>query len=182
MARHCGRGKSCRQKQFTYEVDFALMCHRNAAGKTTSMIRTVAFTMSLIVLAGCSEPFIVFAGGELSGDVGQPPEDWSELRDEETFQLETRPHDPYSVNVWAVGIGPNAYVGTGPGGTRWSQHIEEDPRVRLRVGETVYPLLARSVTDHDERTAVAHAYAEKYDMDRDENWLKDALVFRLDRR
>lgn len=138
--------------------------------------------LPLICLAGCSEPFIVFAGGELSGHVEQPPAEWSQLRDEETFQLETRPDDPYSVNIWAVGIEDNAYIGTGPDGTNWSDHIAADPRVRLRVGETVYPLLAHPVSNRAERTRVAAAYAEKYDMDRDENWLKDALVYRLDRR
>ena len=136
----------------------------------------------MFCLAGCSEPFIVFAGGKLSGEEGVPPEDWSELASEETFQLEARPEDPYSVNIWAVGIGRDVYIGTGPDGTNWSAHIEEDPRVRLRVGETLYPLLARRVTDREERTQVAAAYAEKYGLDRDENWVKDALVYRLDRR
>lgn len=134
-------------------------------------------------MAGCSEPFIVFAGGELSGDVQRPPEDWSQLEAEETFQLETRPVDPYSVNIWAVGVGRDVYIGTGPDGTNWSEHVQEDPRVRLRVeDDTLYPLLARPVTDREERRRVARAYAEKYGLDPDENWVKDALVFRLDRR
>ena len=146
------------------------------------MCRLLILPIALLCLAGCSEPFIVFSGGALSGDVQTPPEDWSELRDEETFQLETRPNDPYSVNIWAVGIGRDAYIGTGPEGTHWSEYIAEDPRVRLRVGNTLYPLLARPVTDKDERRAVARRYAEKYGMDQDQNWLDKALVFRLDRR
>jgi hypothetical protein len=146
------------------------------------MMRILLIAAALICLAGCSEPFIVFAGGKLSGEEGVPPADWSELRDEETFQLETRPDNPYSVNIWAVGIGEDAYIGTGPGGTRWSEYIMQDPRVRLRVEEAVYPLLAQPVTDVDERKQVAQAYGEKYGMDRDQNWLADALVFRLDRR
>lgn len=142
----------------------------------------VLFFAALVGLAGCSEPFIVFAGGKLSGDVETPPDDWSGLAREETFQLETRPDDPYSVNIWAVGIGHDVYIGTGPDGTNWSSYIAEDPRVRLRVGDTLYALVARSVTDSAERRKVAHAYADKYGMDPNENWLKDALVFRLDRR
>ncbi len=135
-----------------------------------------------VLLGGCSEPFIVFAGGELSGEVAEPPADWSDIRDEETFQLETRPEEPYSVNIWAVGIGEHVYIGTGPDGTNWSDYIREDPRVRLRVGETIYPLRAEPVTDRQERRQVAAAYAEKYGLDREENWLQNALVFRLDRR
>jgi len=145
------------------------------------MTRFLAMSALLLSLAGCSEPFIVFAGGELSGEVAPPPEDWSELEDEETFQLETRPEDPYSVNVWAVGIEDDVYVGTGPEGTRWSQYVQEQPQVRLRVGETLYALEAVPVTDPVERRQVAEAYADKYAMDQDENWVKGALVFRLDR-
>jgi hypothetical protein len=146
------------------------------------MMRYLLVPLALMWLAGCSEPFIVFAGGELSGTVATPPEDWSALQKEETFQLETRPEDPYSVNVWAVGIGPDVYVGTGPDGTNWSGYIQEDPRVRLRVSDTLYPLLAQPVTEREERRRVARGYADKYGLDSDENWVKDALVFRLDRR
>jgi hypothetical protein len=146
------------------------------------MIRIFLVFSALMWLTGCSEPFIVFAGGELSGHVETAPDDWSALGSEETFQLEVRPDDPYSVNIWAVGIDRDAYIGTGPDGTNWSEYLQQDPRVRLRVGETLYPLLARPVTEREERRRVAGAYAEKYGLDSDENWVKDALVFRLDRR
>lgn len=146
------------------------------------MTRALLALVIITCLAGCSEPFIVFAGGELSGEVATPPDDWSQLESEEVFQLETRPSDPYSVNIWAVGIGRDVYIGTGPDGTNWSEHIAENPRVRLRVGDTLYPLLARPVTQRKERHKIASAYAEKYGLDQDENWLKDALVYRLDRR
>lgn len=146
------------------------------------MTRHLLVFLTLVCLAGCSEPFIVFAGGKLSGEPEAPPADWSALADEETFQLETRPNDPYSVNIWAVGIGEDVYIGTGPDGTNWSGHIDDDPRVKLRVGETLYPLLAHAVTNREERGRVARAYADKYGLDQDENWLKDALVYRLDRR
>lgn len=136
----------------------------------------------LLALAACSEPFIVFAGGELSGEEAPAPADWSSLETVETVQIETRPEDPYSVNIWAAGIGTDLYIGTGPDGTRWSQHLQEDPRMRLRVGTTIYPLLARPVADPEERRRVASAYVDKYDLDTDENWVMEAIIFRLDRR
>jgi hypothetical protein len=145
------------------------------------MIRALVVTLALTLLAGCSEPFIVFAGGKLSGDEATPPDNWAQLAAEETFQLETRPADPYSVNIWAVGIGADVYIGTGPDGTRWSEHLAADPRVRLRVGETLYSLVAHPVTAPEERRDVAVAYAEKYGMDPRENWVGEALVWRLDR-
>jgi len=135
----------------------------------------------LVLLAGCSEPFIVFSGKALSGEEREPPADWSELAAIETLQIETRPDDPYSVNLWAVGIGPDLYVGTGPEGTRWSRHVQADPRVRFRVEDVVYALVAQPVLEPEERRRVAAAYVDKYELDSDGDWVTDALVFRLDR-
>ncbi len=154
------------------------MIAARAAYSTRMMIVLVA---AGVWLSGCSQPFIVFAGGKLTGTVAAPPDDWSALHHEETFQLETHPDDPYSVNIWAVGIGNDAYIGTGADGTRWSRYIQQDPHVRLRVGDTLYPLVAHRVMDPAERARVATAYADKYGLNRGKNWLKDALVFRLDR-
>ena len=136
----------------------------------------------LLTLTACSEPFIVFSGGELSGEEAPPPADWSSLESVETVQIETRPEDPYSVNIWAAGLGKDLYIGTGPDGTRWSRHLQENPRVRLRVDHTIYALLAHPVTDAEERRRVARAYVDKYELDADENWVMDAIIFRLDRR
>jgi hypothetical protein len=135
----------------------------------------------LLMLGGCSEPFIVFPGKALSGEEREPPADWSALADIDTLQLETRPDDPYSINLWAVGIGPDLYVGTGAEGTRWSEYVQADPRVRFRVEDAVYALVAKPVFEAEERRRVADAYVDKYELDSDGDWVTDALVFRLDR-
>ncbi|MEZ5559333.1 MAG: nitroreductase/quinone reductase family protein [Pseudomonadales bacterium] len=146
------------------------------------MLRALLFIALLLPLAACDEPFIVFAGGKLSGEELPPPADWSELGKAETIQLETNPEDPYSVNIWVAGIGPDLYIGTGPEGTRWTKNIADDPRVRVRIEGNIYPLIAHPVTDPAERRRVARAYVDKYELDPDGDWLIDALVFRLDRR
>lgn len=141
----------------------------------------LVFSTAVLFLAGCSEPFIVFAGKALSGTEREPPGDWSALDTIETMQLETRPGQPYSINIWAVGIGPDLYIGTGPEGTRWSANIDADPRVRFRAEGYVYSLVAHPVTEPAERRRVAEAYVHKYALDSDENWVQAALVYRLDR-
>ncbi len=148
---------------------------------TKALLSSLLLLVLVLGLTACSEPFIVFSGGSLSGEEVLAPADWSELESIDTMQLETRPADPYSVNIWATGIGRDLYVGTGPDGTRWSEYMTEDPKVRFRVNDTVYRLLARPVTDPEERQRVARAYVDKYDLDTDENWVMDALIFRLDR-
>ena len=133
-------------------------------------------------LSGCAEPFIVMAGGQLSGEVTDPPADWSEFNDEEIIQLETRPEDPYSVNIWMIASGPDLYVATGDDPTRWSNILDENPDVRVRIRGRIYELEAYRVEDVEEKTAIGAEYVRKYDVDDDDNWVEEGQLFRLDRR
>lgn len=111
-----------------------------------------------------------------------PPADWSALAHVQVVQLETRPAEPYSVNIWMVAVGPDIYIATGEDGTNWTGFIEDDPDVRLRIEDKVYELEASRVIDQQERDRVAAAYVAKYDLDADDNWVMTGQVFRLDRR
>ena len=98
--------------------------------------------VALLFALGCG-PLVMVPGGELSGTVKPAPSDWSFTDSVETVQLETRPEDPYSVNVWGVAAGDAFYVASGRGeSAAWAKHIAADPRVRLRVGEDLYELSA----------------------------------------
>ena len=149
------------------------------AAKVIKSLTILALTFSC---SACQEPFIVFAGGALSGDTSETPTSWSELDAEDVVQLEARPDDPYSINLWAVAVGPDLYIATGEGGTRWSDFIEADRDVRLRVIDKIFELEAVAVRAQDEKTAVAMAYVDKYDLDADDNWVLTGKVYRLDRR
>lgn len=96
----------------------------------------------LIALAlGCGGPFIVFPGGKLKGEVvSEPVSDWSFV--ESWFlDLETRPADPYSVELNYFVRDGQLYIDPAEG-RRWFEHIREDPRVRARFGSKIYPLKA----------------------------------------
>jgi len=135
-----------------------------------------------LLLAGCAEPFIVMAGGALSGEVSDPPVDWTPLNSVEVVQLETSPLDPYSVNIWDAGIGPDIYVATSADGTNWTEHLDIDRNVRLRIENRIFELKAMPVTDPEERARVAEEYVRKYDVDADDNWVSEGRIYRLDRR
>ncbi len=140
---------------------------------------------SILVLisgvAACSEPFITIPGGVLTGEVLDPPLEWGEVPD--TIQLETRPSDPYSINIWGLALDNRLYVATGDDGTNWTAHIEADPGVRVRLApEQTYRLQANLVTDATERAAVIGAYAAKYDVDPEDGWVQGGMIFRLERR
>lgn len=142
----------------------------------------VTLNILLLFLAGCAEPFIVMAGGALTGTVMDPPPDWSEFNTIDIVQLETSPSEPYSVNIWMATIGSDIYVATGDDDTAWTVNIAEDRDVRLRIGTRIYELEARQIFDDRERRAVVAEYIPKYGLDADDNWVMDGQVFRLDRR
>ena len=143
-------------------------------------MRTLFIAILGTLLVSCNEPLSMIPGGKLAGDTLAAPVAWTDVP--ETIQVETRPSDPYSINIWGVGIEQNLYIATGPDGTTWSVFIEDNPDVRVRMGNSVYELLAMSVTDSTERSVVTSAYVDKYDLDREDNWVKTGLIFRLDRR
>lgn len=145
-------------------------------------MRNTLLLLLLAALTGCGDPIVTLPGGTLSGTVTPPPADWSNVANVKTIQVEFRPSDPYSHNVWGVGIDRDLYIATSGKGTRWTPFVAADPYVRARVGESLYELTAVPVTDADERARVAAAYVTKYDVDADDNWVAEGLIFRLDRR
>ncbi len=136
----------------------------------------------LTLVAACGDPIMILPGGALKGTATAAPADWSSVAGEKTIQVEFRPKDPYSHNIWGVGIGPDLYIATGAKGTRWTPFIAEDPDVRVRVGTELFDLKAVPVADEAERARVAEAYTKKYDVKADDNWVATGQIFRLDRR
>ena len=114
----------------------------------------------LLCLSGCGGPLGPFAGGELTGTDAEPPIQWQSVP--ETIQLEVRPAQPYSVNLWSVGIGPYLYVATGDEDSGWAGHLHADRNVRVRVDGKVYAMQAVAVPQGEERQQVADAYLRKY--------------------
>ena len=142
-------------------------------------VRLFFAVIAMLVAAGC-EPTFVFAGGELAGTERPMPSDWGFTEDFGTVQIETRPTEPYSVNVWGVSVNRNFYVAASDASeATWAQAIEAEPRVRLRVGDDIYPLLAERTEDPQELAGVIDAYIDKYGGERERSFIRHAWVFRL---
>jgi len=136
---------------------------------------------SLLVVLGCG-PFLVVPGGKLEGTPTPTPNDWSFCSEVSTVQLETRPEEPYSVNIWAVGMGPLLYVHAGANRSAWVEHMEVDSNVRVRIEGKLYELRAARVEGQDEFTLFSDAYEEKYGLrPRNEN-VAEAYLYRLEAR
>jgi hypothetical protein len=135
----------------------------------------------LIALSGALAcgPLVMIPGGRLSGTVAPVPDDWSFSDDVETVQLETRPDDPYSVNIWGVAVGDEFYVASGKSDNAWATHIAADDRVRLRVDESIYELRAVRDDSADGRERFLAAAKAKYDFEPDPEQTSDATLFKL---
>jgi hypothetical protein len=101
----------------------------------------VAVALAWVSALGCGGPFLVFPGSELSGEVvSEPVEDWSFVRSA-FIDLETRPSDPYSVELNYAVVDGKLYIDAAEG-RRWLDYIREDPLVRARFDGKIYPLRA----------------------------------------
>ena len=120
--------------------------------------RTLAVVGALSLASACGGPAGPFAGGELAGDVSEPPPQWGSVP--EAIQLEVRPRQPHSVNLWSVALGRNLYIATGREDSAWRDHLDVDNNVR--VDGKVYELQVVAVDDHEERQRVVDAYMRKY--------------------
>ena len=106
------------------------------------LILTVAF-----LLGACSGPFFYFPGGALAGPE-QPYGADAVPTGDTLIQLETRPSEPYSVNLNAVVMDGALYLD--PTEERaWYQHIVADNRIRIRIdgADTVYTAKATIMQD-----------------------------------
>lgn len=138
--------------------------------------------VSLGMAAGCGRPFVLLPGGALEGEPAAVPASWAFTDAVETVQLETRPADPYSVNIWVIAMDPSLYVHAGANRSAWVEHIEADPKVRLRVDDSIYELAAVRVQAQDEFDRFSDAYEKKYGRRPRNGNVGEAYLFRLTAR
>ena len=130
---------------------------------TTAIHRplTIGFWLALLTSVGCAD-YLPTSSGQLTGTVTAAPPDWTPIAQQEIVQLESQPSAPYSVNLWVIGEGQRLYVFAGDNYTTWVEHIDADPRVRLKMGGAIYLLNATRVTDAAEFEWFAQAWDKKY--------------------
>lgn len=133
----------------------------------------------ILTTGGAYFAWMMMPDGALHGTLTPVPPAWEGSTVPDVVELETRPADPYSVKIWAVPVGDLMYVHAGDNHTRWVQHIEQDPAVRLKVEDRLYELDAQRVTSAEEFAGFAQAYEVRYGT-RPRNENVDAVyLFRL---
>jgi hypothetical protein len=144
----------------------------------TSSIRSLSTAVAALC-AGCGGPFLLLPGGALEGSTAPTPENWAFTDAVKTVQLETRPADPYSVNIWVIALDEHLYVHAGAHRATWVENLEEDPDVRLRVEDSIYELGAARVAEQGEFDRFSDAYDHKYGRRPRNGDVTEAYLFRL---
>lgn len=133
-------------------------------------------------LVGCNGPFVLLPGGALQGETAAVPSDWSFTADVDTVQLETRPSEPYSVNIWVIGLGEHLYVHAGTSRSTWVENMEADPNVRMKIEDSIYELAATRVDSQEEFDRFSEVYEGKYGNPPRNGSVVEAYLFRLSAR
>ena len=129
------------------------------------MFKWLALT-SLLFLTACTDPIIGVPGGKLKGEPSPLPESWSSVPD--VIQVEFRPSNPYSINIWAVVDGGNIHVATTE--TKWVPFLEADNLVTVRIDGKLYELRAQKVDSEEDAMSIGAAYTAKYDYEMSGDW------------
>jgi hypothetical protein len=141
------------------------------------------FAVLALLIAGCG-PIGPFPGGRLRGElVVEPVTDWSFTDEHMTIAVETRPGFPHSVTTICFVHEGQLYVPSlEPRGKKWPYYILDNPNVRLKIGDKVYPGRAVRVTDltlDDVRASAAVKYPR---LSEQGDELPEIWLYRIDPR
>jgi hypothetical protein len=119
--------------------------------------------VSSVLLLACG-PLGPVPGSRLGGELSSSsPNDWTFTDRYDRVQVEVRPADPYSVNVWCVATGGRLYIAAGAAESSvWARALLNDAHARLRIGEMLYGVSATRVVDVAEIEAYIVALSDKY--------------------
>ena len=143
------------------------------------MSARLLWLLLLVVASGCNGPLGLMAGGKLDGEVRPAPGDWVFAGDYGTVQIETRPEDPYSVNIAYTIIDGRLYINAGDTETAWVKNLDVNPRVRLRMDGVLYDLRSERVTDLAEIATFGRAWTGQSFFRRDPSELDQVFIYRL---
>lgn len=144
-------------------------------------IRTLALAFAVGVLA-CNGPMGLLPGGELSGEDRPIPSSWNFAGTSGQAQLETRPEDPYSVNINYTIVDGRLYINAGDTETEWAKNIAVNPSVRLRIDGVIYDLRAERVTDPAEIVRFGKVWTSQSMFLRDPSQFEEAWMYTLEPR
>ena len=129
-----------------------------------------------------TDPIYMIAGKRLSGEEQPYPPDWSACNQHPSIAVETRPEDPHSVTTLCFVLDGDLIIPAEAGSTKeWTANVVADPRIRLKLGDAIYPALAErdmALTIADVAPAAQAKYPQMAERRGDEP-AEDVWLFRV---
>ena len=127
-----------------------------------SLASAVWLVLSALATLGLG-PCGPIPGGALSGqEIAAPISDWSSANEVDYCYVEVRPESPRSMTVNCMAWEGRLFVSCSQCAHKsWAEMVAEDPRGRVRVGDSVHPVTIQRVTDPTEFKSVWQARARK---------------------
>ena len=153
------------------------------------ILRVIGFVvLAVALLAGLAwlmrgDPIGPMSGRALTGETAPYPSDWSFTSLHMRIAVESRPDDPHSVTTICFEVDGRLYVPAQNGAKkRWTKYVTDDPRVRLKIGELVYPARAVRVTPDDQTPFLEAAGAKYPRLGESDEIPEDLWLFRIEPR
>ena len=139
-------------------------------------IATIFFTVVLAAIFSLfffvrfhDGPMEIISGGPFTtGEMVDPPSDWSFLEDRMTIELQTM-IPPRSRTMWLAVHDERLFVGSNYMNTfigklwkQWPKTVARDNRALIRVDGTLYELQLVRITEGDEIEGIIDRFNEKY--------------------
>ena len=132
-----------------------------------------------------TDPIAMLAGKRVSGEEQPYPNDWLFTHEHMTVAVESRSDDPHSVTTICIVHNGTLYIPAQSGSTKkWPQYVLGDSRVRIKIGDKVYPVKATRELDLSIEEVVSSG-AAKYPQLAEiepEDRPKDVWLFRISQR
>jgi hypothetical protein len=132
-----------------------------------------------------SDPLGPISGKRLTGTEQPFPADWSFVDAYPLCALESRVDDPHSVTTLCFVHDGTLMIPASEGSTKtWTKYVLADPRVRVKVGDAVYPARATRVdfTFDELLPSVAAKYEERFANGPPQDLPGDIWIFEITER
>ena len=154
------------------------------------ILKIIGGVLAVVIVLGAiayplrRDPIAMLAGKELTGTEAAYPSDWTFSDEVNLCAVEVRPDDPHSVTTICFVHDGVLHVPAQSGSDKaWTGMVLDDPRVRVKVGDTIYPARAVRVVLDDLAPIIASAAAKYSQMaDRAAEPPPDVWLFRIEPR
>ena len=133
--------------------------------KVIKILTHILLTLLFVAYIGYqfrTDPIGILSGKRVTGEEQAYPVDWVFSKEHPLIAVETRVGNPHSVTTICAVHDGDLFIPAGDGSTKdWPQYVLADSRVRIKVGDVVYPAAMERVLDIG-FSDIGPSFAQKY--------------------